>query len=391
MDHYIKRPIRISHITILLFALIFIYQQTSKAQQIQGATLGGYGELHFNDVTYNTNGKQTPGKLDFHRFVLFTGYNFNEWITFQSELEVEHTLLEVDNGKAEGGEVALEQAYLDLRIKRQLGVRAGLIIVPVGIINPTHEPPTFNGVERPNVEKYLIPSTWRESGIGIYGSSESGLSYQAYVMAGLKPNGIKESSGIREARQNGFESSTANLAFTGRLDYQAGLNLKFGASYFVSTLSSEIEEGNIVEIPSLNEALFNLIEGHLLYQKNSFEARILLVYSRLNDVDDINNEFGQNAGQSQLGGYAEVAYDILPFFASHTEQKLFAFGRYENYDTQFTTSNVIDNPENNRIEYTLGLTYKPAAQVAFKADYQFLSSAGNKNIQQLNLGIGYNF
>jgi len=278
-----------------------------------------------------------------------------------------------------------------LNIQRELGVRAGLMLVPVGIINPTHEPPTFNGVERPNVEKYLIPSTWRESGIGLYGSTKSGLSYNAYIMAGLKPNDINADEGIREARQSGFESSTANVAFAGRLDYRAGLNLTFGASYYVSTLESEIEDGNAEAISSLDGALFNLVEGHVLYQKNRFEARGLLVYSGINQARDLNTAFGKGAGQSQFGGYGELAYDILPFFAPATTQKLFAFGRYENYDTQFTTDLTFDNPENNRTDYTFGFTYKPSSRVAFKADYQLLTSAGNKDIQQLNLGVGYNF
>lgn len=382
---------RAFYVTIFLLTFFLAGWQTAKAQQTRGATLGGYGEMHYNDVTHNANGEQTPGKLDFHRFVMFGAYNFNDWITFRSELEVEHTLLEAEDGGAKGGEVAIEQAYLDLRLRRELGVRVGLLIVPIGLVNPTHEPPTFNGVERPNVEKYLIPSTWRESGIGIYGSTKSGLSYQAYIMAGLKPNGITADEGIREARQKGFESSTANIAFTGRLDYQAGLNLKFGASYYVSTMNSEIEDGNAQKISSLDGALFNLVEGNILYHKNRFEARGLLVYSGTNDVRDINSAFGNNAGGSQLGGYAELAYDVLPFFAPATEQKIYAFGRFENYDTQFTTSQVFDNPENNRNDYTFGITYKPDSQVAFKADYQFLTSAGSKDIQQLNLGIGYNF
>lgn len=374
---------------ISLLCLFFLVGSSVAFSQ---ATLGGYGELHYNDVTYNANGEEAAGQLDFHRFILFAGYNFNDWISFRSELELEHTLIEVeDNGEAEGGEVALEQAYVDLRLKRQFGVRAGIMLVPVGIINPTHEPPTFNGVERPNVEKYLIPSTWRESGIGVYGNTSSGLSYEAYVMAGLAPNDISGSSGIRGARQSAFESSTANLAFTGRLDYNVNLNLKVGASYFVSSLSHEVEDGSAEKIESLDGALFNLVEGHLIYTVGRLEARGLLVYSSISEAEALNNAFGNTAGEAQLGGYGELAYDVLPTFAPGTEQQLFAFGRYESYDTQYRTAVIPDNEEFNRNEYTFGLTYKPDPRVAFKADYQFLQSAGDKDIQQFNLGIGYNF
>lgn len=375
-----------------ILGLIFVFSfLTLSAFAQQGATLGGYGELHYNDVTYNENGENTAGNLDFHRFILYAGYNFNDWISFRSELELEHTLLEAEDGGAEGGEVALEQAYVDLSFQRELGLRAGLMLVPVGIVNPTHEPPTFNGVERPNVEKYLIPSTWRESGIGIYGSTESGLSYNLYAMAGLAPNEVNGDEGIREARQAGFESSTANLALTGRLDYRLGLNTSIGASYFFSQMSSEIEDGNAESISSLDGAAFNLIEGHVIYQKNRFEARGLIVYSGLSKAEELNLAFGNNAGKSQFGGYAELAYDIMPFFMPETSQKLKAFGRYETYDTQFSTVQIPDNPENSRMDYTFGLTYQPASQVAFKADYQLMQSSGDKNIHQLNLGVGYNF
>lgn len=375
----------------LLTAILLLLSQSALSQSLQGATLGGYGELHYNDITYNANGGQTSGRFDFHRFILYAGYNFNDQLTFRSELELEHTLLEAEDGRAVGGEVALEQAYVDYRFQREVGMRAGLMLVPVGIVNPTHEPPTFNGVERPNVEKYLIPSTWRESGIGFYGSTRSGFSYQAYLMAGLKPNGIAGSGGIRGARQNGFESPTANLAITGRLDYQAGLNLNLGISYFYSSMGHEIEEGHAEELAALEGVNFNLVEGHVRYSKNRFEARGLLVYSGISEVEGLNNAFGNEAGKSQLGGYVELAYDMLPFFDPATEQRLFAFGRYESYDTQFTTDKIVDNPENNRNEYTFGLTWKPDSQVAFKADYQLLKSAGIKDIQQLNLGVGYNF
>lgn len=374
---------------ISLLGLFFLVGSSVAFSQ---ATLGGYGELHYNDVTYNANGEEAAGQLDFHRFILFAGYNFNDWISFRSELELEHTLIEAeDNGEAEGGEVALEQAYVDLRLKRQFGIRAGIMLVPVGIINPTHEPPTFNGVERPNVEKYLIPSTWRESGIGVYGNTSSGLSYEAYVMAGLAPNDISGSSGIRGARQSAFESSTANLAFTGRLDYNVNLNLKVGASYFVSSLSHEVDDGSAEKIESLDGALFNLVEGHLIYTVGRLEARGLLVYSSISEAEALNNAFGNAAGEAQLGGYGELAYDVLPTFAPGTEHQLFAFGRYESYDTQYRTAVIPDNEDFNRNEYTFGLTYKPAPRVAFKADYQFLQSAGDKDIQQFNLGVGYNF
>jgi len=364
----------------LTIALILSLSMAAFSQQ--GATLGGYGELHYNDVTYKANGQQSPGEFDFHRFILYAGYDFNDWITFRSELEVEHTYV-----KDGHGEVALEQAYIDLAFKPTLGARGGIMLVPMGIVNPVHEPPTFNGVERPNVEKYIIPSTWREAGAGIYGKTQSGLSYKLYLMAGLKTEGITGGSGIRDARQKAFEASTDNWAVTGRLDYRPNLNLTFGASYFFSQLSSNYKYGS-----AMDGAAIHMIDGHAIYNNGGFEARGLFVYSATSNADDINATLGNDIGETQYGGYMELSYDLLRFKEEATEQQLNLFGRAEVYDTQASTVNVVDNPENERYEYTFGLTYKPASQVAVKADYQLLTTKGGFNDKhQLNIGIGYNF
>lgn len=371
----------------LIFVFSFLLSLSAFSQQ--RATLGGYGELHYNDVTYDANGEQTPGEFDFHRFILYAGYNFNDWVTFRSELELEHTLLESD----EGGEVALEQAYIDLNFKPTLGVRAGIMLVPVGLVNPVHEPPTFNGVERPNVEKYIIPSTWREAGAGIYGKSKSGLSYQLYVMAGLSASNISGDEFIRGARQKAFEASTDNWAATGRLDYRANLNFTLGTSYFFSDLSTDATYGDAMQGTTLH-----MVDGHAIYNNSGFEARGLFVYSLITNVEDLNDNFatvgapfGNRVGESQYGGYLELSYDLLRLSDKETEQQLNLFGRGEIYNTQASTVNFNEDPENERYEYTFGLTYKPASQVAFKADYQLLQSAGDKNIHQLNVGVGYNF
>src|SRR5690349_18432262 len=115
--------------------------------------VAGYMEAHFN----KDSGE--PGRADFHRFVLLFGHSFSDRIKFWSELEVEHALVE---GGEERGELALEQAYLDFLVKPALNFRGGMVLSPVGLINERHEPPAFNGVERPFVETVIIPTTWRE-------------------------------------------------------------------------------------------------------------------------------------------------------------------------------------------------------------------------------------
>lgn len=372
--------------TYMRLALVagFLVALPARAQE-QRATVGGYGELHYNDVTNTDAGENPVGKLDFHRFVVFLGYEFNDWVSFHSETELEHTLLEA--GEEEGGEVALEQAYVDLRYHPAIGVRAGLVLVPVGIINPVHEPPTFNGVERPNVEKVLIPSTWRESGLGIFGRLADRLDYEAYVMAGLSASGLSGKNGIRSGRQSGLRSSTDNLAFAARLSYQVDLNLAVAGSFYTSSLSSD----KTAPEANLDGVRLTMLEGHARYQKNGFEARGLLVYSTISDVEKLNAAFEKAVGKSQFGGYLELGYDVLGLIAPETEQQVTVFGRYEIYDTHASTTGFEANDAYARRETTLGLTYRPMPQVALKADYQWLYNKDTHNFRQFNLGVGYNF
>ncbi|MCP4262204.1 MAG: hypothetical protein GY774_32580 [Planctomycetes bacterium] len=169
---------------------------------------GGYGEIHGNF----TEGSESD-KADFHRLVLYLGYDFADWIKFHSETELEHAFVHDDDG-----EISLEQAHFDFLFSDNFNIRAGRILTPIGIINKTHEPPTFNGVERPNFAKYIIPTTWSSDGIGFFGSLNPSLNYEAYVVAGLDGDSFS-SSGIRGGRIKS-EQSFNEFAFTGRLDYR---------------------------------------------------------------------------------------------------------------------------------------------------------------------------
>ncbi len=138
---------------------------------VNGLKLGGYGEIQGNF----TEGSESD-KVDFHRLVLYLGYDFADWIKFHSEIELEHAW-------TDDGYVAIEQAHVDFLLSDNFNIRAGRLLTPIGIINKTHEPPTFNGVERPNFSKYIIPTTWSSDGIGFFGSLNPSLNYEAYVVA----------------------------------------------------------------------------------------------------------------------------------------------------------------------------------------------------------------
>ncbi|MBI3291378.1 MAG: hypothetical protein HYZ73_00995, partial [Elusimicrobia bacterium] len=190
----------------------------------KGVSLGGYGEMVYENFRKRKEDGTSSGKknqLDFVRFILYAGYKFTDKLLLNSEVEVEHAT--TDDNK---GEVAVEFAYLEYLWMKPLGVRAGLLLIPMGFLNELHEPPVFHGAKRPNVERNIIPTTWRENGVGIVGNVGS-LAYRSYLVAGLravkdaddKIDGFSADSGIRKGRTAGSKSRADDLAWVGRLDY----------------------------------------------------------------------------------------------------------------------------------------------------------------------------
>jgi hypothetical protein len=182
--------------------------------------VAGYMDFHVNRDSGD------PFRPDFHRFVLLFGHSFSDRIKFWSELELEHSLIEPSEGM--GGEVALEQAYLDFLIKPYFNLRAGMVLSPVGIVNERHEPPSFNGVERPFVETTIIPTTWRELGFGITGDLGRGFRYRGYLTSSLDASRFNAEGGISEGRSRGFEASMRNPAKVIRLEYAGVRRLTLG-------------------------------------------------------------------------------------------------------------------------------------------------------------------
>jgi hypothetical protein len=181
-----------------------------------GVSLGGYGELVYDrfdgaDDAGLPSGR--PDRLDFLRAILYAGYKFSDRVVFNSELEVEHATTE------DGiGEVAMEFGYLDFLVRPQLNVRAGLLLMPVGLVNEMHEPTAFLGSKRPEVERVILPSTWSEAGVGLVGDLGR-FSYRSYVVTGLRSEEFT-SAGIRSGRQGGAEALAEDFAWVGRLDWR---------------------------------------------------------------------------------------------------------------------------------------------------------------------------
>ena len=351
----------------------------------ESTTLGGYGEIHYT----NRSGRNTPAEVNLRRFVVYLAHTFDERLTFRSELEVEDAKVE---GGSAGGEVALEQAFLDYRFSNTLTLRTGLVLIPVGIINETHEPPSFNGVDRPAFDNDVIPTTWREIGVGIVGALPiaEGLSYRLYVVNGLVASGFSDAEGIREGRQEGRNASFANPSLTGRVEWvRPGLRVGGSFWYGGTTAGDTLLGTGTFKVP------VSLISADARYDRGALSLRGVVATIGVSDADSINALYGTAVGNRITGGYVEGAYNVLTFLAPRSKQRLNAFVRHERYDTQadVPAGTTRDRQFARRVT-TVGLTYKPLFNVAFKGDYEVRRTAaggGVGAVETLRLGIGYQF
>ncbi|MGB1701597.1 MAG: porin [Cycloclasticus sp.] len=324
-------------------------------------TIGGYGEVHYNNLS-GKGGASDKDEIDFHRFVLFFGHEFTDSIRFFSELELEHSLA----GEGKEGEVELEQAYIDFDLNDHHTARAGLFILPIGIINETHEPPTFYGTERNPIEKNIIPATWWEAGAGLHGQLSNGLSYDVYVHSGLAvPNSFK----IRSGRQKLSEAKANDPAATARLKYTGipGLEIALTAQH-----QQDMGQGLVDGLDS-----GNLIETHAVWSTGPFTLKALYA------AWDIDGSAVEAAGaDKQKGFYLEPSYRL--------SEKFGVFARFNQWDNK-AGSNSGSAKDSEKEQWDLGVNYWPHEDVVIKADYQYQNNDDGKDQNGLNIGVGYQF
>ncbi|WP_370979320.1 porin [Agaribacterium sp. ZY112] len=315
--------------------------------------IGGYGEIHYN----NFNGKDD--QIDAHRFVLFVGHEFNEKVRFFSELELEHGL----SGDGKPGEVELEQAYIEWDYAEKHRLVAGQFLIPVGILNETHEPETFYGTERNLVEKNIIPTTWWEAGAMLRGDITAGLSYDVAFTSGLDSSDEDgELGSIRSGRQKVAKANANDFAYTGRLKYTGvtGLELAATAQY-----QENLTQGTI------SDASATLVEAHAIYNIADFSIRALAAQW------NIDGEQAKDQGMDvQNGWYIEPSYKVteqLGFFVRYNE-----WNNVAGFD-QSDAEQVLD----------YGANYWLTPRVVFKADWSDNQNADKGD--SFNLGVGWSF
>ena len=371
--------------------------------------ISGYGSAF-----YQRDFHKQYSRASLERVVLFVGHQFNTKISFFSELEIENAVV-AGSGSDEAtsigkGDVSMEQAFLKFNLNPRTYLLAGLFVPRIGILNENHLPVNFNGVERPLVEQLIIPATWRELGVGFYGSASSlPLNYSIAVMNGLNSATLQHGDGIRSARALGSDAPANNLAVTASVQYSIS-DFKFQVSGYAGGTVGLSKRG--ADSLALNSGAFGtplyLGEANVQYARNGFSAKALAAYILYPDAYKISYTYGKNIARGMYGAYGEAGYDWL--YSQNKTQQFITFARLEMIDL----NQSLDEAQKSRYDGTekqthviAGISYLPLPNVVIKADVRLLHTGVQnpalvinpppnalpyvQDNQFLNIGIGYSF
>ncbi len=357
-----------------------------EATDTGGFDIGGYGEIHAN-----LNQGSDKDQIDIHRFVLDFNYDFEDWIRFRSELEVEHAFISDDDG-----EISLEQFYVDFMLDDKINLRVGRFLTPLGLINARHEPTLFNGVERPNVDRVIIPSTWSSDGVGIFGKVTNSLTYELYAASGLDGSEFDPINGIRGGRIK-ERPSLNDIAFMGRVDYYpfvhfsapAGQTLRLGLGGYTGGVDNGDQGKNPGGLSGVN---LTMGVADFEYALAKFDLRGELAFTWIDDAEKLS----PGVAEEMVGWYIEPAYHVMPDSwkkGRWRRSDAVVFARYEDFDTQHSTvSGVARVPGGDRQEWTTGINFYFTPSIVLKADYQITDDdSGTEPGNRLNFGMGMMF
>lgn len=338
-------------------------EQLDMSSNASKFSFGGYGELQYRNFAGTTDGGAPAGKtdeLDLHRVVFYFGYTFNEVWSFNSEIEYEHT-----------DELSVEFAQIDGNFSEALNFRGGHLLIPMGFTNPIHEPTTFSSARRPLVERYILPTTWHENGIGTFGASGD-FSWEAYLVNGFDASGFDlATGGLRGGRQGGGNAAAEDFALTARLDWRGVDGLLLGGAFY---------QGDSGQGSSISDFGVSVIELHAQYDHGPLRMRALWADATVDDADLLTTA---SASDDVEGWYLEGGWD---FFADREGESLMPFVRYENFDLQAATSADTDVSA-----LTVGVAYQPQPNVTFKLDYLDLSDDADSQVDAFEFTLGWAF
>lgn len=384
-------------------------------------SVGGYGEVAYSRNFYSDNvykykspgvykDAASHGRFDIPHAVIYLGYDFGKGWTMGSEIEFEHggtgTSYEreyEEGGEWEsevekGGEVELEQFWLQKSFSRAINLRLGHIVVPVGLNNSHHEPLNFFTVYRPEGENTILPSTWHQTGVSLWGYVGR-FKYELQFLEGLDAMQFDRDGWINKGTHSAFEFDPASkYAGAARLDYFATQGLRIGMSgYYGHSINNSLQNDSrkyrgVVSIGSVDFTLnrYNwIVRGQATYGYLGDAYQVKFLSGRSTKTSPYSSsEVGKNAVAIGI----EAGYDVFSQMPRLHEdgQKLYVFGRYDYYNPYIRDSRQDQYPYEKKNVMHFGLNYYPIKQIVMKFDYtkRFLATPYNDE-PAINFGIAY--
>ncbi len=386
--------------------------------------VGGYGEMAANFKDYGINrywGGETGNArthrntVSIPRFVLAFDYKFTPKWVLGAEIEFESggtgTAYELENSEngdyeseiEKGGEVALEQFHVTRLILPEINVRVGHVVVPVGLTNAHHEPVNFFGVTRPEGETRIIPSTWHETGLQLFGTLGKGpatFDYQAMVVAGLNANGFDRKTWAGNGKTTMFEyENFTSPAYVVRVDYRGIPGLRAGGSwYYCNDIGANADKP--ATYAAYGDIPVRIYTVDAQYTNRFLTFRGNCVFGNLGKSDRLsqaNQNLGNNSPYTRttpvakraVSYGAELGLNLQGMASSPGWPVLFPFVRYEYYNPQEeVTARQGADPREKVSLWTAGLNWKALPGLVFKADYTTRRIGGGKYNSENEFAVG---
>lgn len=359
----------------------------------QGISIGGYGEFYFNAPIEQTDETGAVRTADYYRFISYFGYKFSDSIVMNTEIEYEHATTGSINGSS--GSVSVEFAYLDFLMNDAFNVRAGNLLVPMGFVNVMHEPPFYRGNFRPEIERRIIPSTWRELGVGAHGNVNENVDYTAYVLNGLQGAEFG-SSGVRGGRQKGNRALWEDVGVVGQVRYDRNGEFGVAASgYFGGADHNQaFEDPNDAAQMIEPDVSHWIAEAHVYLRKANFDVRALFAMSGIDGADELSPILETTVPEQQIGWYVDVAYDVSDVILGEgATTRIAPWVRFEDLDLQSEVPDgLMADPSKAQQLLTIGVDVKPHPNVVLKGEYVHKSHDADSALSDdVRVGAGFVF
>ena len=420
-----KRKMRNERLITALAAFVVLSTMNVAAQN-KRLSVGGYGEAVFSRNYYSDHvsrysqpeeHKNDPshGRFDIPHAVVYLGYDFGKGWSVSTEIEFEHggngiayEKEDEEGGEWEqetekGGEVELEQFWIQKSFARWANVRAGHIVVPVGLNNAHHEPLNFFTVYRPEGENTIMPSTWHQTGLSFWGRYKD-FRYEAQILAGLNADQFTNTGWISKGHKSPMEFDVANkYAASLRIDNYSIEGLRIGLSgyyghaignsYPRNANGTDEEYKGVVAVGAIDFTYKGhnwIVRGQADYGYLGDAEQLKYVYNRLNSKSPYKHSAFVSKNAYAVG--IEAGYDIFSQIRQMREdkQKLYVFGRYEQYNPYASKTKGTDYGYTEVKRLAAGINYMPIPQVVVKAEYsrRLLKSIYNDE-PSINIGVAY--